>query len=448
MYDYKKITELFTSFENDSSETLVFLFHLQNVSLYIKSGTSQLRRFAGTEISDERDSAVCQRLGFKEAVKKASYPKNNPIICSYFLSLRTCNHQNSEPVNTKWIVAQYFMGNNSSESLKHLCQDPEGYSPLAGVATPVTSSTSVAIEGHVFCFLPLPREGSVLTGLPVHVNGYFALSQNRHHLKWSTNDQKDQEITDKSILWNQMMIKECIPAAYEALFNHLVKESQMVENPQEYIDTIQRAIPNNKITLDKWAQVPKQLASYFNKTAFLYSLARSQFVTMHEARFATFTDIPSATPNIKQNIEKVIARTSHTFVELEAETFKKLQYYSSDKLNDLEPCKFADILRHNRHLFQDLTNSERYSVLSYLLSDGDYHCIDGLPVIPVSSDEWETCNSDSPIFLCDPHMHNVEVQLFPIFRNRLVVQTSEMEQSIWSKLQKIATDGMCNTVIQ
>lgn len=33
-------------------------------------------------------------------------------------------------------------------------------------------------EGLAFCFLPLP----LITGLPVHVNGYFELSQNRRDI--------------------------------------------------------------------------------------------------------------------------------------------------------------------------------------------------------------------------------------------------------------------------
>ena len=35
-----------------------------------------------------------------------------------------------------------------------------------------------AAVGRAFCFLPLP----VLTGLPVHINGYFELSSNRRDI--------------------------------------------------------------------------------------------------------------------------------------------------------------------------------------------------------------------------------------------------------------------------
>lgn len=37
------------------------------------------------------------------------------------------------------------------------------------------SEPGVAVVGRAFCFLPLPA----LTGLPVHINGFFELSSNR-----------------------------------------------------------------------------------------------------------------------------------------------------------------------------------------------------------------------------------------------------------------------------
>ena len=67
--------------------------------------------------------------------------------------------------------------------------------------------------GHVFCFLPLSLEQKSSTGLPVHVNGYFSISQNRRHLKWPTAGLKSKSdkvecalhvryVTRKQTLWS------------------------------------------------------------------------------------------------------------------------------------------------------------------------------------------------------------------------------------------------------
>ena len=76
-------------------------------------------------------------------------------------------------------------------------------------------------QGHLFCFLPLPLESKSLTGLPVHVNGFFALSQNRRHLKWPSADQ-DETLTDKSLLWNKGLLQEVLPKAYAELILHVI----------------------------------------------------------------------------------------------------------------------------------------------------------------------------------------------------------------------------------
>ena len=58
----------------------------------------------------------------------------------------------------------------------------------------------------MFCFLPLPLEQKSATGLPVHVNGYFSISQNRRHLKWPTAGhrvQSDKVKLDVWLLWHK-----------------------------------------------------------------------------------------------------------------------------------------------------------------------------------------------------------------------------------------------------
>ena len=51
--------------------------------------------------------------------------------------------------------------------------------PWGGVAIKLGENNEArACEGHAFVFLPLP----IATGLPVHVNGFFELSENRREL--------------------------------------------------------------------------------------------------------------------------------------------------------------------------------------------------------------------------------------------------------------------------
>ena len=81
-----------------------------------------------------------------------------------------------------WLVA---CGLGGPQALKMAtAKDSRGLVPWAGVAAPVQSMEAeiTPLVGRAFCFLPLP----VLTGFPVHVNGYFELSSNRRDIWYGT----------------------------------------------------------------------------------------------------------------------------------------------------------------------------------------------------------------------------------------------------------------------
>ena len=101
------------------------------------------------------------------------------------------------------------------------------YLPLVGVAMALPSSPQdpvLEIQGHVFCFLPLPVQKTSLTGLPVHVNGFFALTQNRGHIKFPTAEQEGHLLTDKCLKWNQYLLEEAIPQAYATMILEAIND--------------------------------------------------------------------------------------------------------------------------------------------------------------------------------------------------------------------------------
>ena len=52
-----------------------------------------------------------------------------------------------------------------------------------------------------------------MSGMPVHINGFFAVSSNRHQLKWPSIRHTDDSgakvgVTDKACLWNELVLEE------------------------------------------------------------------------------------------------------------------------------------------------------------------------------------------------------------------------------------------------
>ena len=98
--------------------------------------------------------------------------------------------------------------------------------PYVGVAAKLNSPPET-FQGQLFCFLPLPPEKPSPTGLPVHVHGFFELSQNRRHLKWPTSEEGGTSgPADDALVWNRLLVTEVLPRAYITLVTQLVQSSE------------------------------------------------------------------------------------------------------------------------------------------------------------------------------------------------------------------------------
>ena len=74
-------------------------------------------------------------------------------------------------------------------------------------------------NGTVFCYLPLPMH----SGLPVHVNGAFAVASSRRNLKEKTEDDKDCV----GVEWNNILLTDSVCAAYLDLLEDLKSAAEM-----------------------------------------------------------------------------------------------------------------------------------------------------------------------------------------------------------------------------
>ena len=69
------------------------------------------------------------------------------------------------------------------------------------------------LNGVIFCFLPLP----IHSGLPLHINGAFALAANRRHLQSKVEDDKRCHGFD----WNKVLMQDSVLSAYFSLLEDM-----------------------------------------------------------------------------------------------------------------------------------------------------------------------------------------------------------------------------------
>ena len=231
LYTTPKVHTLFESFAADAHLILLFLQYLESVELFVREETdSDARKTFQVRITNdtlqlvrEKRSEFQSKISLGELLSEAvrvTYPITIEAI-TYSKGMQGTSGRHS------FLVTNYFCGGEISSEFRTLASDQDlSYLPLVGVAMELPEcpeKETPHMKGHVFCFLPLPVHKSSLTGLPVHVNGFFALSQNRRYIKTPTAEQEDlaekegQSLTDKSLLWNQCLLQEAIPKAYASL---------------------------------------------------------------------------------------------------------------------------------------------------------------------------------------------------------------------------------------
>ena len=227
LYSAEKMDTLFESFKADAHLMLLFLQHLESIELYVREESeSAPRRVFQVKICEESIQTVREKR--KEFHAKITPGKVMPasVSVTYPVTIETVDFDSPSGDSTQkysFLVTNYFCGGQVSSKFENLMTDKAlSYLPMVGVAMALPSDPRLPtpdIQGHVFCFLPLPVQKTSLTGLPVHVNGFFALNQNRRYIKSPNADQEDREkagrdMTDKSLLWNKCLLEEAIPRAY------------------------------------------------------------------------------------------------------------------------------------------------------------------------------------------------------------------------------------------
>lgn len=437
LYNEEKVFDLFDDFRSDSSSILVFLKNLKRISLGIVKENNCSEMIASVEILDENNKVEKSRRKFKRRLADVDRQyKGDDIVHEVQMKIRTKTKDNS--VDTDWVVVNYYVGNSASVEFRKLIEDENiGYSPYVGVATPISQDFVERFEGHVFCFLPLPKEGSKLTGLPVHVNGYFALSQNRHHLKQETDEQQGKRIDDKTILWNQNLIKDAIPRAYCRLILFIIGISNNSGNPSSMVRMIYDSLPLKPKTLSRWQRLEDELFKKLKTLKVFYSEHSNTWITVTDACFATFSSLPDNCKHITPAVQRCMNQIGLKYVEIPLKTLETVKHHFN-KISDITPDMLVGYLRKH-HAYKRMDSSDKIDLLLYLLSENRYHhLVNGLELLPLASGDWRTFNSQGPtVYICSQEV----VDILQGMENNLVKKEIELGQVLSSKLTQLCGKG-------
>ncbi|VDI08008.1 sacsin, partial [Mytilus galloprovincialis] len=231
--DENSVTKMFLTMKSNMKKSLLFLTNVRNISLsYIEKDGKKL---SGTECAfSQMDSEDSQRKhnfvhNSNFQLKSLQDEKLDLRKFKYMEVRYNVNLHDSTGYDERWLIVETFgfpdIKDVPAEVVKAFNGKEIMLSPKGGAATCIESYNretkdkkySEMENGRAFCFLPLP----IPTGLPVHINGHFALSSNRTQIFGGLF--RD----DIRYMWNRCIVDQTLAYAYAGLLKFY---QQKIEN--------------------------------------------------------------------------------------------------------------------------------------------------------------------------------------------------------------------------
>lgn len=461
VYDGERVRELFAQFESDAHLFLIFLKNVENLELYVRDALeSEPRLVFQLAIEAEcLDTVRRCRKCFIETIKHGVNLKEDVSI-TYPLEICTVKYQDggkAEKKVARFLVNEFHVGAGTMQSVKSLREGPNlSLIPLVGVAmelgenvgnssrkkieegkcldsseskevvNPVLDEAFMNPRGQVFCFLPLPKEEKSASGLPVHVNGYFAVSQNRRHLKWPSIGQKVD--SDCSLLWNRCLLSEVLPLSYKELLIHATR------SPKVSALDLYHAIPNLVVVDEKWQIVLEPLfRTLFDLPIFFTAVGGGKWIVAEESIF----DCMKEEPETKSLIISVLISGGVPVVEVNQHVLHALGAFSNYSPEIITPGVLRNILAGNRNLYVNLEHHQKLLLLRYVLKDEDFRELNGIELLPVLNGTYvRFSKTEQPVYMSTSEF---PTSLLPNIAEQFVSDT--LDDVTHHKLSKLAQSG-------
>ncbi|MEQ2301260.1 hypothetical protein AMECASPLE_034081, partial [Ameca splendens] len=325
-------------------------------------------------------------------------------------------------------------------------------------------------QGRLSCFLPLPNNESNKTGLPVHVNACFGLTDNRRHIKWQEEDQKH----DEHALWNELLVKEVLPQAYVMLIQDAIQLCQQSAFPVSSVYNLWPDVTQMQHK-DKWLNIAVEVFHHlFNENMAVLTLARdeTQFIPLSEAVIPCNGPTKSETLSA---IKRTLVSCGENLVSLPATVVRAIESYAHTYPKHVTPSFLREVL--HRSGVHNISKEDKLCILEYILSDGQYRELVGLQLLPLSDGSFRSfTNKEEDTALIDnkefprillpncknlfiPHdlssscrTHLIELAKLEVFRvininkNHVVQYTRKHLPQDWKQMEKrLATWNTSNS---
>ncbi len=377
-YDSKRVYELFKTFKLDAQRMLLFLKNVQTVELCIrKKGCHKSESLFKISVSGQ-DAKLTLKRHHQEFLKKISSSRllSDPEKTTYPITIEISDVLSGVIQTHKYLVSEYHAGGPQATHLRGLADDLS-QRPLVGTAIELKPMDGHEPVGQISCFLPLPKQKGSSSGLPVHVNGYFSVSQNRRHIDWPSEGKKLTE--DKSLQWNHALITELLPQSYTILIQetiHLHRQGQIKLSPAD----IMHMMPDPKIVRGHWNILMDPLYRVLLQQDVLYSEVRGgKWIKPQEAVLEDDTQ----TAEEKDTVNALLVQGGENIVKLPKYLKAVLDDYGYQP-QVVSPAMVRQVLQNCPSVCHGLSRNKKLCVLQYILKDKNFSNLHEIPLLPLA----------------------------------------------------------------
>ena len=436
VYNDEKVSTLFNSFKNEGHLALLFLKSLERIEFYRRSDADSRPELLLSFSIEESCLEVLRpkRKKFLEMLIKAQTENDATVISetfdmtivSKFFQVAYCTTNKSQ----QYLVAKHYDG---EAFLKNMISVNRGEMlPLVGVAFLLNHGTAELRKGHIFCALPLPAQKLSPTGLPIHVNGYFALNPDRKDLKWlSAAHDEVSVVSDRKIRWNQFLISTVLPCAYVKLICEIISRQNS--------SAVYQAWPNMNDVNYNWMPL---LETSFEKL-FKYGCLKTaafggKWVKVGEAVFVGGDVLNVHSETGRKVACSCITRGGLNSVNVPTHVEECLNQFYKGTRKKMDPALVSQTLRRNPDIILCLTSSDKLDLLDYLLyTPNVIQSLTGVSLLPLENGNFVPFDllSEAVYITSDEFPKS----LFPGFSHRILL--TEISITIKKTLERAAEEG-------
>ena len=423
----KTLQNLLESLREEAKYLLLFLKSVCKIEiLHISQRGDQSMLFSVEIAPDNLARVISSRDSFMQQLRDCYSRQQYSIssVISYTTTFSVVVTDNSKTSNNQagtssWLIASSV---GSADVTVQKAAAKQHTFPWVGTVLELGDKRT-SLQGHIFCFLPMPVEKS--SGLPVHVNGAFGLSDDRRSLKWPGSERKN----DATANWNKILVNQLLPPCYVMLLseakNHLTPEqfynawpdaNELKKSRHEFSDILQPMF----ILLFKLPVVWTRNAENHELMGEWIKAAKATFIN------------ESKKPPLPCIMKQVLSNCGVQLVSVPPIIWKAIEC-AKLKIKEVSQMSARAKLRSKPESYSTVNPVNKKEILSYCLSDRCYNDLYGIDFLPLSDGSVSSFDKQA-VYLCSPECPR---SLLPNLDHKLV-ELSDLETSLYDNLRRVA----------